>query len=117
MVIGVVLVYFLRDYIVLTIYNETFLAMTILFKWQLLADFVRFIANILSFKFLAKKQITHFVGTQLLGLTLYYSFGQLLMETNQTEGVVMGLFFSNLIYLGVVIVILRHDLFGQNKPL
>lgn len=116
-VIGMVLVYFLRDYIVLTIYNETFLAMTILFKWQLLADFVRFIANILSFKFLAKKQITHFVGTQLLGLTLYYSFGQLLMETNQTEGVVMGLFFSNLIYLGVVIVILRHDLFGQNKPL
>lgn len=114
---GMILVYLLRDFIVLTIYNEAFLAMTLLFKWQLLADFVRFVANIMSFKFLAKQQIKYFVGTQLLGLVMYYGFGQYLIETNQTEGVVMGLFFSNLIYLGVVMAILRHDLFGQNRPL
>ncbi len=116
-IIGMILVYVLKDFIVLIIYNETFLAMSLLFKWQLLADFVRFMANILSFKFLAKKQISYFVGTQLLGLLLYYGFGQKLIETNQTEGVVMALFFSNLIYLGVVITILRNDLFGQNRPL
>ena len=114
---GMILVYLLRDFIVITIYNEAFLAMTLLFKWQLLADFVRFVANIMSFKFLAKQQIKYFVGTQLLGLVMYYGFGQYLIETNQTEGVVMGLFISNLIYLGVVMAILRHDLFGQNRPL
>jgi len=114
---GMILVYLLRDFIVITIYNEAFLAMTLLFKWQILADFVRFVANIMSFKFLAKQQIKYFVGTQLLGLVMYYGFGQYLIETNQTEGVVMGLFISNLIYLGVVMAILRHDLFGQNRQL
>ena len=114
---GMILVYILREYIVLFIYNETFLGMTLLFKWQLFADFTRFVANIMSFKFLAKKQITQFVFTQLLGLILYYIFGQQLIETNQIEGVVMGLFFSNLIYLGVVMFILRNDLFGHNRSL
>ena len=91
--------------------------MTLLFKWQLLADFLRFVANILSFKFLAKKQIIQFVSTQLLGLLLYYIFGHQLIENYQTEGVVMGLFFSNLVYLGVVIAVLKDELFGKNKPL
>jgi PST family polysaccharide transporter len=116
-VVGMLLVYNLREFIVLTIYNNTFLSMTMLFKWQLMADFMRFVANILSFKFLAKKQITQFVGTQLLGLLLYYFFGHQLIENYQTEGVVMGLFFSNLVYLIVVIVVLKDELFGKNKPL
>ena len=93
-VVGMLFVYNLREFIVLTIYNKAFLSMTLLFKWQLLADFLRFVANILSFKFLAKKQITQFVSTQLLGLLLYYIFGHQLIENYQTEGVVMGLFFQ-----------------------
>ena len=116
-VVGMLFVYNLREFIVLTIYNKAFLSMTLLFKWQLLADFLRFVANILSFKFLAKKQITQFVSTQLLGLLLYYIFGHQLIENHQTEGVVMGLFFSNLVYLGVVIVVLKDELFGKNKLL
>ena len=55
-VLGMLIVYFLREFIILTIYNEAFLSMTLLFKWQLLADFIRFIANVMSFKFLAKKR-------------------------------------------------------------
>ncbi|MGB1902071.1 MAG: oligosaccharide flippase family protein, partial [Flavobacteriaceae bacterium] len=99
-VLGMLIVYFLRELIVLTIYNEAFLSMTLLFKWQLLADFMRFIANVMSFKFLAKKQISYFIYTQLLGLLLYHVLGHHLIETYKTEGVVMGLFVSNLIYLG-----------------
>ena len=116
-VLGMLIVYFLREFIVLTIYNEAFLSMTLLFKWQLLADFMRFIANVMSFKFLAKKQISYFIYTQLLGLLLYHFLGHHLIETYKTEGVVMGLFVSNLIYLGSVMTVLRHDLFGKNRPM
>ena len=116
-VLGMLIVYFLREFIVLTIYNEAFLSMTLLFKWQLLADFMRFIANVMSFKFLAKKQISYFIYTQLLGLLLYHVLGHHLIETYKTEGVVMGLFVSNLIYLGSVMTVLRHDLFGKNRPM
>ena len=114
---GMLLVYFLREYLVLIIYNETFLGMTILFKWQLMADFVRFSANILSFKFLAKKQISHFVTTQFFGLISYYFLGKLLIIGFNIEGLVMALFFSNLLYFVIVFLFLRKDLFGINRPI
>ena len=116
-VLGMLLVFFSKKYLILSIYNESFLSMTILFKWQLLADLVRFIANILSFKFLAKKQIKHFVSTQLIGLTTYLIMGNLLIDFYLVEGLVMALFFSNLIYLIVVLTVLRKDLFYDNRPI
>ena len=116
-VLGMLLVFFSKKYLILSIYNESFLSMTILFKWQLLADLVRFIANILSFKFLAKKQIKHFVLTQLIGLTTYLIMGNLLIDLYLVEGLVMALFFSNLIYLIVVLTVLRKDLFYDNRPI
>ncbi|MFL2623641.1 MAG: O-antigen translocase [Flavobacteriaceae bacterium] len=116
-IIGMFIVYFSKEYLILTIYNEAFIGMTILFKWQLLADLVRFIANILSFKFLAKNQINYFVSTQLLGLVSYYIFGGLLINSCGVEGLVMALLFSNLLYLVTVIFVLRNDLFGKNKAI
>jgi PST family polysaccharide transporter len=116
-VLGMLFVFFSKKYLILSIYNESFLSMTILFKWQLLADLVRFIANILSFKFLAKKQIKHFVSTQLIGLTTYLIMGNLLIDFYLVEGLVMALFFSNLIYLIVVLTVLRKDLFYDNRPI
>lgn len=116
-VLGMLLVFFSKKYLILSIYNESFLSMTILFKWQLLADLVRFIANILSFKFLAKKQIKHFVSTQLIGLTTYLIIGNLLIDLYLVEGLVMALFFSNLIYLIIVLTVLRKDLFYDNRPI
>jgi PST family polysaccharide transporter len=115
--LGMLLVFFSKKYLILSIYNESFLSMTILFKWQLLADLVRFIANILSFKFLAKKQIKHFVSTQLIGLTTYLIMGNLLIDLYLVEGLVMALFFSNLIYLIVVLTVLRKDLLYDNRPI
>ena len=116
-ILGMLLVFFFKKYLILTIYNESFLSMTILFKWQLLADFVRFTANILSFKFLAKKQIKHFVLTQLIGLITYYFIGKILINFYLVEGLVMALFFSNLLYLITVLTILRKDLFHYGRPI
>ena len=53
--VGMVLVFLLRNVLIEFIFTEAFLGMSILFKWQLAGDFVRFIANVLSYHFLAKK--------------------------------------------------------------
>ena len=115
--IGMVLVYVLRNVLIEVIFNEAFLGMAILFKWQLAGDFVRFIANVLSYQFLAKKQIKYFVSTQLIGLAMYYVFGRYYLSSFGTEGVVMALFVSNLIYLGIVFFVLRNTFFGKNKEI
>ena len=114
---GIVLVYVFRNVLIEVIFNEAFMGMTILFKWQLAGDFVRFIANVLSYQFLAKKQIKYFVSTQLIGLAMYYVFGRYYLSSFGTEGVVMALFVSNLIYLGIVFFVLRNTFFGKNKKI
>ena len=95
-IIGMLIVYFSREILILLIYNDDFLGMKVLFKWQLLADLVRFIANILSFKFLAKNQVKYFVTTQLIGLVTYCIFGHLLINSvrisNNLNGILKQFF-------------------------
>ena len=71
---GMLLVYFSRNILIQIIYTKEFLGMQSLFKWQLLGDFVKFVAIVLSYQFLANKQIKYFVVTELLSLFLYYIF-------------------------------------------
>ena len=115
--IGMVLVYVLRNVLIEVIFTDAFMGMAILFKWQLAGDFVRFIANVLSYQFLAKKQIKYFVSTQLIGLAMYYVFGRYYLSSFGTEGVVIALFVSNLIYLGIVFFVLRNTFFGKNRDI
>tara|TARA_Y100000991_G_C21973561_1_gene350907 strand:- start:3080 stop:4369 length:1290 start_codon:yes stop_codon:yes gene_type:complete len=116
-IIGMLIVYFSREILILLIYNDDFLGMKVLFKWQLLADLVRFIANILSFKFLAKNQVKYFVTTQLTGLVTYCICGHLLINHFFVEGLVIALLLSNIIYFILVLYIMRCDLFGKNQPI
>jgi O-antigen/teichoic acid export membrane protein len=67
---GMLLVYFSRNILIQIIYTKEFLGMQSLFKWQLLGDFVKFVAIVLSYQFLANKQIKYFVVTELLSLFL-----------------------------------------------
>ena len=115
--IGMVLVFVFKNILIEFIFTEAFLGMAILFKWQLAGDFIRFIANVMSYYFLAKKQINYFVSTQLIGLAMYYIFSRLYLPSYGTEGVVMALFVSNFIYLGIVFFILRNTLLGKNRDI
>jgi PST family polysaccharide transporter len=115
--VGMVLVFVFRNILIEFIFTEAFLGMAILFKWQLAGDFIRFIANVMSYCFLAKKQINYFVSTQLIGLSMYYIFSRLYLPSYGTEGVVMALFVSNFIYLGIVFFILRNTLLGANRDI
>lgn len=115
--IGMVLVFSFKNILIEFIFTKDFLGMAILFKWQLAGDFVRFIANVLSYYFLAKKQINYFLFTQLIGLLMYYIFSRLFLPNFGTEGVVMALFVSNLIYLASVIFALRKTIIGDNRTL
>jgi hypothetical protein len=48
---------------------------------------------------------------------MYYVFSRLFLPNYGTEGVVMALFVSNLIYLASVIFVLRKTIAGDNRIL
>ena len=114
---GMLLVYFSRNILIQVIYTKEFLGMASLFKWQLLGDFIKFVAIVLSYQFLANKQIKYFVVTELLSLFLYYIFGRYFINDFGSEGIVMAHFFRYSIYLIVVFYILRHQFIGKDKAI
>lgn len=115
--IGMILIYLFRDVVVKILFTSDFLQMTNLFKWQLLGDLVKFIALVISYQFLAKRQIGYFVFTELLSVLLFYTFSVLLIETYGTEGIVMAHFFRYVVYFFVVLYILRFNFIGQDKSI
>ena len=100
--VGMLLIYFLRDYVIQIIYPD-FNAMAPLFKWQLLGDFVRLAAIVLGYQFLAKKMVRNFIFSEILSLALFYGFAYYFAGIYGVEGVVMAHFLRYVVYFFVVL--------------
>jgi PST family polysaccharide transporter len=94
--VGMILVYLLREYIILIIYPG-FDSMSPLFKWQLLGDFVRLATIVIGYQFLAKKMVRSFIFSEIVSLALFYGFASYLSNIYGVEGVVMAHFFRYVI--------------------
>lgn len=102
--IGMVLIYFLRDYVIQIIYPD-FTGMAALFKWQLLGDFVRLASLVLGYQFLAKRLVRNFIFTEMLSLGLFYGFAYYLTDIYGVEGVVIAHFIRYVLYFIVVLLL------------
>ena len=113
LVVGMVAVYILRDFIIEALYTSAFLEMSSLFKWQLLGDLVKFIAIVLSYQFIAKKQIGYFVLTEVLSVLLFYGLSVYFIDIYGTDGVVIAHFIRYILFFIVVLFILRNNFIGE----
>ncbi len=116
--LGMLLVYVLRDYIIMFIYPD-FTGMEPLFKWQLLGDFVRLGALVLSHQFLAKRLVKSFVITEIVSLALFFVLSKFFIQYYGTEGIVIAHFVRYIIYFIVVVLLLKIiiSLIEVNKSL
>ena len=106
--IGMLLVYFLRDYVILIIYPD-FTAMAPLFKWQLMADFVRLATLVLGHQFIAKKMVRNYVFSEILSLALFYFIARYLVVDYGIEGVVIAnLIRSVIMFLVIFYLVMRY---------
>jgi PST family polysaccharide transporter len=101
--LGMLGIYIFRATIIDLIYPK-FTGMSVLFKWQLIGDFVRLIAMILAYQFLAKKLVTTFIVTELISLVCFYGFSMALIPYYNTEGVVLAHFLRYVVYLFTVLI-------------
>ena len=106
--IGMLMVYFLRNYVILIIYPD-FTAMAPLFKWQLSADFFRLATLVLSYQFIAKKMVRNFIFSELLSLALFYFIAGYLINDYGVEGVVIAhLIRSVIMFIVVFYLVFRY---------
>lgn len=107
---GMILVYFLRSFIIDLVFpGHDKLALEPLFKWQLVGDFIRLMAMVVSYQFIAKKMVRTFIFTELLSTGLFFVFAYFLVHIYGVEGVVIGHLLRYIVYLMVVVfLIFRH---------
>lgn len=106
--VGMLAVYLCKNQIIEIIYTDAFLSMTPLFKWQILADFTRFLAVVLAYYFISKNAFGYFILTELISLVFYFIFAKVLISDYGTEGVVVANLLRYFCYLIMVFVAIFH---------
>lgn len=110
-ILGVILIYYTRFFIVRLLFTQEFLPVTTLFFWQLLGDVFKVASLILGYQFFAKKLTLAFIVTELFSLATLYFLSNYLIGQLGIQGVVMAQALDNLIYLLVLIVYFRKSIF------
>ena len=110
-IIGVVIIYFLRFFVIKTLFTKAFLPVTTLFFWQLIGDVFKVSSWILGFNLLAKKMTIAFIITELFSLLLTYLFSFFFVSQYGIQGIVMAHALSYFIYLMVLGIYFRKSLF------
>ena len=106
-----VIIYFLKHFIVIGVFSYEFTSVEDLFFWQILGDFVKVLSIVIAYQFLAKKMFWHYVITELFLLIILYLTSIYLVDYYGLEGAVIAHFISYLMYFGLILLIFGTSLF------
>jgi O-antigen/teichoic acid export membrane protein len=109
-VLGLVVLYLTRFFVVKLLFSKEFLPVTDLFFWQFLGDIFKVCSLILGYQFFAKKLTLAFILTELFSLFILYTASVYYIQIFQIEGVVIAYAFQNLSYLIVLAIYFRKSL-------
>jgi PST family polysaccharide transporter len=110
--LGLLLVYLLRPFIVELVFSKAFEPVENLFGWQLMGDFIKILAMVIAYQFLAKKMFTHFIVIELFLVIMIYFSSVYLVDIFGVQGAVIAHFISYLMYFGIVLLIFNSSIFG-----
>ncbi len=109
--LGLLMVYLLRDYIILFLFSEEFEPASSLFKWQLIGDFIKVITTVMAFRFIALNDLKRYLIAEILSILSFYLFALIFIEYYNEEGVVIAYVGNYLFYFLLLLIILRKELF------
>jgi PST family polysaccharide transporter len=111
-IVGMVIIYFLRDFIIQILFTKQFLPVSKLFFWQLIGDTFKAASFILGYQFYAKKLTKAFIFFELLSLAILYFSSIYFVSQYNIEGIVMAHAFTYSIYLATLSIYFRKSLFS-----
>ena len=113
--LGMLILYFSRFWVVRILFTDTFLPMTELFVWQLAGDFVKITAISIAYQFLAKKMFWPFLISEFISVFSILGFSLFFIQLYGYTGAVIGHFVGYVWYLCLVLFMLRKVLFSKNR--
>lgn len=110
---GFFVIYLFRNIIVTLVFTSEFEPIGNLFLWQLLGDFIRILAVIVAYHFLAKQMFWHYILTQVFLVVILYITSVYFIDLfNGVKGVVIAHLVSYLMYFSIIALLLWSSLFG-----
>ncbi|WP_396152298.1 O-antigen translocase [Flavobacterium sp.] len=103
--IGLVIIYFLRKYIIQVLFSSEFESMESLFLWQLIGDVLKATSLIFGTLLIAKKQTKVFIITEIISLCIMYFSSNWMLHTIGINGIVMAHTVTYFMYLLVMVFI------------
>ena len=110
--LGLLTIYLLRPFIVALFLTDDFVRVEDLFGWQLLGDFVKILAIVIAYQFIAKKMFVHFIITELFLMVMLYISSTYFVDLYGVKGANIAHFVSYCMYYIVILLILSSSLFG-----
>ena len=110
-VFGLIVIYFMRFFIIKILLTKEFLPVTDLFFWQIIGDIIKVATLILGYQFFAKKLIAAFIISEVLSLTVLYFSSIYLLKIFGIQGIVIAQTLDNFLYLLGLIIYFRKSLF------
>ena len=102
-----IIIYFARNLLIQLVYPD-FIGLAPLFKWQLMADFVKLASIILAHQFLAKKMVKSFIFSEIVSLALFFGLAYFLTDIYGVEGVVIANLIRYCLYFLLVLFLIIH---------
>jgi PST family polysaccharide transporter len=109
--IGLLVLYVLRGYLIPVLFTDAFLPVSELFFWQFIGDAFKAMALILGYQFFAKKLTKAFVVTEIFSFAVLWLSGQYLVSVFGIEGIAMANAVTYGLYLITLSVYFRKQLF------
>lgn len=111
---GCAAIYYLRYWLIKVLYTPSFSPMEALFFWQLVGDFFKMAAWILSYLMLAKAMVKIFIFTEVLFTVLYVVFGFIFVHQFKLVGITFAFALNYLLYFLTMLYIFRKLIFRRN---
>jgi O-antigen/teichoic acid export membrane protein len=115
MVLSGAIIFFGRVQLITVLFSGAFLPMQKLFFWQLIGDFFKVCAWILSYLMLAKSMTKRFVITEILASICYVLLGYLFVEQFNFVGLSMAFALSYFLYFLLMIFLFRKLLLNTSS--
>lgn len=116
-VVGAVLVYFLRDFIIVTLFSPAFRPMEALFFWQLIGDVLKIASWLFAFVMVGKSMTSLFIVSELVFSLSFYLLTIFATERTGLQGVTMAYAANYLVYLVLMAYLINRKIESMKPTL
>lgn len=110
-IIGLFVLFVLKEFIIVLFYSKEFLPTAVLFKWYEIGDVFRIMGVVLAANFYATRDIKGYIITDIFLAFVMYTSSILLLRNYGLEGGAFAYFLSYVLYFILLLVFYRKRLF------